>query len=537
MAMSPYEETLVAEQLKRMDGPVNQFLADFATRRSRLGDGQRTLIFFPGGMASDLVRADRPFDQPNPVYETLWVDAFEIFVEGAALGLQMNGPFDSGQHLIVPDGPLTNCLETPYAEFLGWCGDNDLDVLPVGWDFRRSIAWNVAFFLDHLVPMVRSRTADDPFARTTIVGHSFGGMLAKGILNDPANPFCQDLQCAITVGAPFYGYPGQTERLFRSEPLLGPLYEQPHMLPQITLAIATMPGGFALFFLDGQTYDDNAQALAADAEFPLNAYPSVDAADPTLRVDPYAFQLSRPGNPNQSRYPLRGRQPPWPWFEDYLAAGLREYQQVAQPLDPAVRDKLHCIRGVQTRPQAEGGAVIDGTRDRQEWGWFDATREMWLQTGVVNSQFWGPGDGVQPAWSARLVTQPPANIHTIRGQVDANGNGLNHAALMDFPAVRSTILQLMRPGVEAQTAELPVAPATLTDFLEVRNDIRRISARWTRWGRRRAFEAYVRELGPQRSRALMKRWFIELPRGSEAGRTSGEGSGPASAPARGRSAR
>ena len=72
------------------------------------------------------------------------------------------------------------------------------------------------------------------------------------------------LRLAITVATPFYGSPGQTERLFTSEPALGPFYN----LDEITTTIATLPGGYSLFFLDGQTYDTYREKLSTDPEFP-----------------------------------------------------------------------------------------------------------------------------------------------------------------------------------------------------------------------------------------------------------------------------
>ena len=53
-----------------------------------------------------------------------------------------------------------------------------------------------------------------------MVGHSFGGMVVKWILNEYGDPFCQNLRLAITVATPFYGSTGQTQRLFTSEPTM-----------------------------------------------------------------------------------------------------------------------------------------------------------------------------------------------------------------------------------------------------------------------------------------------------------------------------
>ena len=97
-----------------------------------------------------------------------------------------------------------------------WCEAKDLDLLVVGWDFRRNPDWVIEFFFDYLVPGVTQGAADaglpDPFAGATIVGHSFGGMVVKWILNDHTHPFCQNLGLAVTVGSPFNGSAGQPHR-------------------------------------------------------------------------------------------------------------------------------------------------------------------------------------------------------------------------------------------------------------------------------------------------------------------------------------
>lgn len=517
MAIEPnaYEAMVIREQLRRMDRTVKVFLERFQGSRHRLGDEQRTLIFFPGGLGSELARADQAADAEPAAgftYQTAWFDAASIWLFRGALVLQMNGTFDSLNHIVVADGPLTNILETPYADYFRWCEHNDLDLLTVGWDFRRSLAWNVRFFLHHLVPYIQQRSqGDDPFARATVVGHSFGGMVAKGIVNQHDHPFCRLLEKAITVGCPFYGYPGQTERLFKSDPLLGCSAE----LEETTLAMATMPGGYTLFFLDNETYDANDQALAtdgSDGRFPLDDYPSKDLEDPAIRVDPYAFEQGRPNQPDHCRYPIRGVQPPWPWFENYLQRGREEYRAVARNLDRLVREKFHCIRGVQTQNRD----IIRETPGRQRWGWFDTTRSMGEQL-VVRSEAEDlmPGDGVQPAWTARLVSQPENNVHTVIGEAEDERGGLEHGALMDHAEVRRNILQLVRPRASFRDLELRVTPASLPEFRNAVNQISRIST-LPEAQRRAAFDAFVQLLGPEQSGRLMKRWFIELQRGSRA---------------------
>ena len=227
--------------------------------------GQKTVILFPGGMGSELARAYQPFDAALPTgsygYETVWYDVLGILFDEHTLQLDMSADFDRDQRMVVADGAIKNCVYSPYDNFRTWCEAKDLDLLVVGWDFRRRPDWVVEFFLDHLIRKVTERAAaaglPDPFARTTIVGHSFGGMVAKWILNKHANPFCQQLLRAVTVGSPFYGSAGQPHRYFVGEPLAGLTASR----AEIAKVIATFKGGFTLMFLDEGTYETFGAAL------------------------------------------------------------------------------------------------------------------------------------------------------------------------------------------------------------------------------------------------------------------------------------
>jgi pimeloyl-ACP methyl ester carboxylesterase len=358
---------------------------------------------------------------------------------------------------------------------------------------------------------------EDPLKGAILAGHSFGGMVVKWTLNKHDDPFCKDLRLAVTVGTPFYGNPGQTERLFVSEPALGPFYD----LDQVTKVIATLPGGFSLFFLDSETYDTHHAALAADPEFPLDRYPSFDSADNTARVDPYMSQPNHPSNPHLCRYPLNGPKPgsQWTWFQGYLANGLQEYRAVASPLDSSMQAKLHNIRGIQmngSQPAAE-------TKVLQQWGWYDTSRQRLPQAHDVLKTFGGPGDGVIPAWSSRLVTQPADHIHTVRGEASGDGH-LEHMTLMDFPEVRSLLLRLMRPGaVENVVAATGPAPATREEFAYITQHFRGLveaattaaaeEARGAVYEAKEALETHLDGLGVGQTRALALRWFIELHKG------------------------
>jgi pimeloyl-ACP methyl ester carboxylesterase len=513
--MATYGDGLKDEQLGQMNDAIEAFLDSYAQHRGSLL--QRTVIFFPGGMGSELVRARIAYNPKLPTgsygFDTVWVDLVQVIVDESALLLQMNGEQDSNDKFIVAHGPLSNCALHPYDNLAAWCTANNLDLLMVGWDFRRDADWNVDFFLNLLVPAVKQRAADrgwseDPFHGATIVGHSFGGMVAKWILNKHDHPFCRDLRLAITVATPFYGSPGQTERLFTSEPALGPFYN----LDEITTTIATLPGGYSLFFLDGDTFDTHCGGLLHDKDAPLDRYPSWDRTDANVRVDPYAFPADNPANPNLCRYPIRNPNPAhnWPWFGDYLAKGLCDYQGVASPLDASVRGKFHNIRCIQT----SGRTDMAATKIMQRWNWYDVTRNRMPQASGVIETFGGPGDGVIPAWSGRLVTQDPANIHTIRGET-TGPTPLEHMALMNHPAVRGELIKLIVGDQAAQIVVTPAPePASIEDFNEVKARIEGVARSKTFRLAKEVAQEYLMGLPPAQQQALARRWFIELPKGA-----------------------
>ena len=498
-----YKQCLMQEQFRRMvdRNTIRKFLKRFAANHDRDAAAQRTVIFFPGGMGSELARANRKFDPALPSgsysYDTVWYDVLGVLFNRRVLELDMAGDLDRDGRIVVADGAIENCLFGAYDDFETWCEDKNLDLLVVGWDFRRSGDWAVEFFFDYLLPGVRAEAAKehlpDPFEKTAIVGHSFGGMLVKWILNRHADPFCQNLQLAVTVAAPFYGSAGQAHRYFDGEPLAG----LTTAASQIAKVIATMKGGYSLLFLDESTYDTYRPELSADPEFPLLSYPSIDH-DTGSRVDPYN---PLPGGGGEIRYPDH-----WAWFSDYLDEGLKAYRQVAVPLDASVAHKLHCIRGVQWRDNA----AKRGTAVSQRWHWFDRTEgksAVWEK----DPEDFGAGDGVIPAWSARLATQPPENIHTIKGR-------LHHTFIMDDTDVRSKLLTLLRglpapPEQQIAPGEKRIDPAPRDDFYAMRDGLEGIVGSKPEATAKVQVGLRIAKLSVTDRQAFMKRWYMELLRG------------------------
>lgn len=515
--MATYDDLLFQEQLLELHGAIKSFLDSYGTHRGN--PNQRTLIFFPGGMGSELARATRVFDPNLPRgsygnYETIWVDLEKILLEEWAYLLQMNANRDTGDRFMVANGPLKNCALHPYDNLPAWCAANSLDLLMVGWDFRRPAKWNVKFFFDYLVPEVRRLAAlrnwpEDIFQGATVIGHSFGGMLAKWILNKPGDQFCRNLRLVITVATTFYGAASESTTLFTSKRELGPFYD----LDRITFTIATLHGIYSLFMLDYDTYTKYQQLLSQDREFPLLSYPSVDVVRGTP-VDPYVLQQN-PDNPNQWRYPIKNPNHnfDWPWFSGYLQTGLADFQAVAKPLDASLRDRVHHIRGVQT----QGGVDAKETKVAQKWGWYDVTKPRKPQASGVLSMSLGEGDGVVPAWSARLATQSVDNVHTIRGDLDGEMGrpAFQHMTMMDDPKVRSCLLDLIRPGQPQHVVELRTPPPAPTEEYEnVRQEVERIAFSREKVPAQLAIRTYLRGFTPVQQQALALRWMIEFSKGN-----------------------
>jgi pimeloyl-ACP methyl ester carboxylesterase len=368
---------------------------------------RQTIILFPGGLGSRLMRADSAYQDGVQgqvfSYDTVWLDCSVL--SGDALNLQMQGDIDSENKFIIADGFVHFGLMDirPYDDFIQWCSDRNLDWFVYGWDWRRRPDHAVQFFLTRFLPTFRQRVqaacGADPLQNCTLIGHSFGGMVVKLIMND-ANPLVDQIKRAVTVATPFYGYAGQVHRYFEGEPQLN--FEG---TGRVTRVISSLRGGYVLMFLDKDTYDRDRIALAADPDYPLNNYPSVDATNGAIVADPF--------NPmthgKKVRYPKN-----YGFLSNELAPAKSAYQQVAKPLSAARNQKFFNIRAVQF----EDGATVNGTINSVRWDWISKNFKPGTDTSPITDEYVCPGDGVIPAWSARLVSALPANIRTLTGDLE-----------------------------------------------------------------------------------------------------------------------
>lgn len=493
------------EQLAQLDAEITRFI----NRHKQHSPGSRkTIILFPGGMGSNLKWARTPHGATPYFYDRIWLDC--PIMTGGAHRLKMNGDVDIDRQFVIADGcvrfkvPFIVDLR-PYESFLEWCEDNEFDCFVYGWDWRRAPGKIASFFLNSFVPKFRQRVqlecGVDPFDDVTLLGHSFGGMVIKLILNH-GGAVVDQIERAITVGTPFYGHAGHLHRYFTGEPQLENIslsYDKRNL----TQLISSMRGPYTLLYLDEATYQRDKAALSQDAAFPLLRQPLRDRATDTP-VDPY-----NPGTQgNKVRYPRD-----WGFVRNELNPARTTYQQVAQPLSAVTNEKFHNIRAVQRKNGANAFATIH----EQTWKWIDRDFDPLNDATPITDKTICPGDGVIPAWSARLVSTPPENVHTVFGEID---DGFEHMELLSCESVLDKIFALMQrtvartvPMARKRAAPRPeiASREELDSFLaEVRQEQSRLphddetqhSAVFTIAAKRKVSEL----------RSLMRRAFIDLPK-------------------------
>ena len=428
---SSYEQDRDKWYLDRLlDGPTDDFIARYKDNHKKKKK-HKTIFLFPGGMASQMIRAQEKYPQNPPLsYDTIWLNCSVL--DGGVINLQMqnHGHEDYEQRYVVPDGcidfvdlePYINLR--PYRGFIRWCQTNQLDLFVFGWDWRRKSQDTADFFLKQFLPRFETRVnkkcPTHPLSNFWIIGHSFGGMVIKHIMNDYRNGYVQKMKGAITVASPFYGSGGQLPRYFKGFSYVNSTVGN-HGATKITKAISTMPGGYELLFLDGATYDANKDEFAKDEPpFILASYPSMDVNE-TERADPY--------NPVDSPLNDKVRYISSCGFErQMLDRGKLALGELTSPLNDTVADKFWNIRGFGKR------TVVGQTWKRVPLR-FDPDHD-----GNPIHDKYGPGDTVVPAWSARLLGNP--NVVNIEVETE-------HTNMLNERAVQLAITDRLEPASSA----------------------------------------------------------------------------------------
>jgi hypothetical protein len=422
--------------LDHVAAAIEQFALSYSPSR-------QTLILFPGGLGSKLLRDDQKNTNSQRDYYTSWIEFFAL-LRGEPRKLQIlpNGD-DVDRHYVIPDGYIDRYVHA-YEVFASWCRRKGVQLLVYGFDWRRSSQDAADFFLDKFLPAVDSAIARHHgsavrLVKYSLVGHSLGGMALKLAVNNHTHQYVQNMDWAVTVAAPFYGYGGQIRRyLYGIKELNWSLAQPSSQNQEMARIIGTMPGGYEFVYLAHQTYKDNKTKFEkADPDFPLMTYPSVDPSNNP--IDPYCPPIlpsPGPGQPPPAYYPFF-RQANF----DLLHEAAKIAEKVAAPLAPGVAARFFNIRGVQCK----NGKRLKGTVVSQVWkpapGNFNPDA---AQVRDPINDINGYGDGVQPAWGTRLLQmhnvqdRPDGLKHVLTIEAD-----IDHVHMMNYTVVQNKLALIL----------------------------------------------------------------------------------------------
>jgi hypothetical protein len=382
---------------------------------------------------------------------------------------------DRGDRIIVSDCAVGILGATPHDGLVAWCANNNIGLFVFPWDWRRRLDETVKFFVGTFLPAFRARvlaaSRPDPLARFSLVGHSFGGMIVNLILRGN-DPIVANMTQALTVATPFYGYQGQVHRWFEGDAYVNGVFPFPVGIfkQEMMETIASLPALYTLHFLDEVTYNNSANhspPTAQDPDFPLPCYPSMDATNPKLRADAYNPQT----NGSLVRYPAMTG------FDscelDYARA---QFQLMAAPMDPPVLKKFYNIRGVRTEDDEQ--TPISDTKGGVTWNWIQTNFDSADTSPIVDGAP-VPGDGTQPAWTARLATNDPSRIITVKGSDIEHICMMNHARVLDaIAAILGVRGAPMSPRAAAQPE--PASDKDVVEFLRWLSEHPELVRRWPR---------------------------------------------------------
>jgi hypothetical protein len=315
-----------------------QYLAQITKAMEAFDPSLSTVVLLPGGMGSQLDRSEQSFDRAADTaddFDTVWVSA-GLFFAGDARTLEIDADGrDAGAHVVRADSELRidfgpDIGISAYEGAIDFFTDGkngNYNLLIFGFDWRRSIV-ECADWLKEFLSMFREQVQDrfgdgsnhDPLAKTTLLAHSQGGLVAKAFVHRVADPG-DWFQYLITVGTPFYGTWSQQQRYYQGESLLWCCYSK----GELARIVGTLPGLYALMMIDRRTFDTYHEQLG----LPADGYPERDQdGNP---IDPY-------DPAHDDRYPRH-------WFKArYLAEALQTRLQIAESIPDALRSRFFNIR-------------------------------------------------------------------------------------------------------------------------------------------------------------------------------------------------
>lgn len=411
---------------------------------------KKTVILLPGGMGSHLERTTSSYkpSKPGPFknFETLWIDIGIIFTQDALkIGIQKNNR-DKDSHIIVANGPL-EFFAKPYDGTEKYFKNKGFNFAVFGYDWRRPIQESAAwfeFFLKEFKKRVIKRfkkdTTKNPLPSTTVLCHSMGGLVAKLFLNriskhiTNANSVNNWMEQMITVATPFYGTSNHIRRYFKGIDSLNRFYST----DKITSLAASLEGPYILMYLDKDSYDEDEERLE------LERYPSFDANNESIKVDPYAKETI-------NRYPL--------WVNmDFLKTAKSIRRAIRKELPEPLIDRVFHIRGVKKDTWIE---ILWAEFDRDS---FDPGSSTYPISGKD-----GKGDGTVPFWSARLAQSDDKHTYDLRIAKD-------HGSIMEHEETLKVAHRIIETGVcpeeiTAQDKHLGIKEATDTEVKRFLKDV------------------------------------------------------------------
>ena len=532
-----YDEARRVSQSLALEPFIQAFIDDYQLPEVP-GVPRQTVIFFPGGAGCGLKRSLLPHDpasfQDPATFESVWLDCGTLLGKVKLLGLVRTptGYDDAQRHIVVAGETVRYEGKNPYAGFIAWCGARNIDLLVYPYDWRRSFDEVARFFVDDFIPVFRSKVGQacggaNPLARFTLIGHSQGGMLVNWLLrhhHDDLHCPGQTWERAITVATPFYGYANQMPRWYTGESMLNVCG-----IDDVVRIISSTSSFYTFNFLDAQTYAANAAGLSSDGPYSLPTYPCIDVGAKTAADDYVATRL---GNANESyrRYPESNETG---FDEAELASGRDIQRTLAAPIaDAALSSKFFNVRGVRTSGPAR--TLLRDTPGTIQWGWIEGAYNA--GTPQVYDDTSMPGDGVMPAWTARLLRTVAAEATDNVATVDIGDD--EHAFIMDSAPIQDALADLLHVpraiGVAPAFVEKP-AVATKEQALDFIRDMHRHLARQAVdpvKATREQIRAYLAPYGKPVLEAIARRVFIEMFRAElpeappGAGRRSPHGRGP-----------
>jgi len=368
-----YRKEVLEQTRIRQKEDMDEFFDAF--RKDR-----RTVILLPGGMGSQLYRADRPFEEgTNGPYrfDEIWLDRgiFGPARDGLKLVIDQDG-FDLNRHIVVADEDTTFVGVSPYVKALKFFRDQGFNTVFLAWDWRRKLTTAVDA-LHCLINQIKRKgeSLGDPqgvMEKVFLVGHSMGGMVAK-LFFEKHRALAAEIGGMISVGTPFYGYFGQLRHAFEGETKLNCRYGA----QTVAKISASAPGLYTLLPIDEDTWRHQRQDIG------LPDYPLKDQDGQIAD----AYQKGAPPFPQ--------------WIKlGELPGALKLRHLLAAELPEGLKAKVHHIRGSKANRTAVS-AIWDQTLPPD----YDPDqRPSPLKFGF------GTGDDTIPYWSAALCKMPSGHV-------------------------------------------------------------------------------------------------------------------------------